>query len=210
MIVFMSGSKLFAFEEPKYTVVKKYDDIEIRKYSSYLVAETQVDTSFEDAGNIAHRLLFEYISGNNQKQEKIEMTVPVNQTNQQNDGEKIEMAVPVIQDLKLQSEGKYVVSFVVPSKYTMDSVPLPKDSRVTIRQIPEKTMAVREYSGTWSEKNYRENEKILFDTLKKNGLEQTGDPIYARYNPPWWPWFLRRNEVMVEIKRVSLEENKTE
>jgi hypothetical protein len=206
LTIVFGSIKIFALEEPDYELIKEYDEIEIRKYSYYLVAETKVDTSFEDAGNIAHGILFEYISGNNVRNEKMEMTVPVNQSNQEESGEKIDMAVPVTQEIKLKNDGQYNVSFVIPSKYTSEDVPLPRDSSVSIREIPGKMMAVRKYSGTWSKENYRENEKILLDAIEKYKLKQIGDPVYARYNPPWWPWFLRRNEVMVEINPANFDD----
>jgi hypothetical protein len=196
---FLGGEKLMAYEEPKYNVLKEYEEFEIREYSSYLVAETEVEGNFQDVAKTAHRILFEYISGNNVIQEKMEMTTPVNQRNYEPDGEKIEMTVPVQQSAKLKSDGKFVVSFVVPSKYTMETIPVPKDPKVKIREIPKKIIAARKYSGRWTEENYRENEKILIEEIKKNKLEILSDAIYARYNPPFWPWFLRRNEVLIEI-----------
>lgn len=188
-----------AYDEPEYKVIKEYDEFEIRKYSSYLVAETVIDTTFEDAGNAAFRFLFDYISGKNVRQEEIEMTIPVNQSNPEPEGEKIEMTTPVNQSAKLNTDGKYVVSFVMPLKYTMETIPTPKDDRVKIRKVEGKTVAVREYSGTWSEENFRENEQILMDELKKINIETIGTSNFARYNPPFWPWFLRTNEVQIEV-----------
>jgi hypothetical protein len=98
-----------------------------------------------------------------------------------------------------------MVSFVLPSKYNLVSAPLPKDKRISIREIPQKLMAVREYSGTWSEENYRENEKLLIEELNKKKIKIIGEPVYARYNPPFWPWFLRRNEAMIEVEFTDFE-----
>jgi len=206
LIISMAGGvTVMASEEPEYKVLKKYDQFEIREYSAYLVAETEVSSTFQDAGNIAFRILFDYISGNNVKQEKIKMTAPVHQKNTEDSGEKIEMTAPVSQKKALKQDGSYILSFVVPSKYTLETVPVPKDDRVSIREIPTEIMAVRRYSGSWKEKNYRRNETILMEALEKNDLEILSDPVSARYNPPFWPPFLKRNEVMAEI-RYSVSE----
>lgn len=188
-----------AYEEPEYKVIKEYDEIEIREYSSYLVAETVIDSTFEDAGSGAFNILFDYISGGNIKKEEIEMTIPVNQSKPKLEGEKIEMTTPVNQSAKLNADGNYVISFVMPLKYTMETIPTPKDERVKIRKVEGKTVAVREYSGTWSEENFRENEQILLEELKSENFQTIGASNFARYNPPFWPWFLRRNEVQIEI-----------
>jgi len=202
-LLFLISKNIFAIEEPEYKIVKEYEEFEIREYASYLVAEVEIDSTFEQASNKAFQILFKYISGNNVKQEEIEMTAPVNQMNSDISGEKIEMTVPVTQKSKLKSNGTYIISFVLPSKYNLETAPVPKDDRISIREIPKKLMAVRKYSGTWSEENYRENEKLLIDELNKNKLKIIGEPVYARYDPPFWPWFLRRNEVLIEIELFS-------
>ena len=103
---------VMAIEEPTYKIIKEFDEFEIRAYSPYLVAEIEIDSSFEEASNVGFRLLFKYISGENLKQEKIEMTTPVNQMNSGNSGEKIDMTTPVSQKVKLKGDGKYKISFV--------------------------------------------------------------------------------------------------
>ena len=202
--LFFSGS-IMAYEEPEYEVIAEYDEFEIREYSSYLVAETEIDSTFEEAGNAAFQFLFDYISGKNVKQEEIEMTIPVNQSNAEPEGEKIEMTTPVNQSAKLNAEGQYVISFVMPLKYTMETIPTPKNDRVKIRKVESKTVAVREYSGTWSEENFRENEQILLEELRKENIETIGTSNFARYNPPFWPWFLRTNEVQIEIDPATIK-----
>ena len=186
-------------EEPKYIVIKEYDEFEIRKYSSFIIAETEVISSHEEAGNKAFDILFKFISGNNIKKEEIKMTAPVLQQESDSKGEEIAMTAPVRQVTGSEEEGKYLISFVMPLHYTMESVPVPNDSRITIKEIPGRIMAVRKYSGTWSEKNFNENKTRLLNALRDNKYKITGQTEYARYNPPFWPWFLRRNEVMVEV-----------
>ena len=201
LILFTFGFRinLMAIEEPKYEVLKEYDEFEIRKYSSFIIAETEVISNHEDAGSDAFQVLFQFISGNNTKREEIEMTVPVRQVDNEPQSEEIAMTAPVRQVTESEEDGKYLISFVMPLSYTMQTVPVPNDERITIKEIPARVMAVRKYSGTWSEENYRENEEILLNELDKSEYEITGDPEFARYNPPILPWFLRRNEVMIEI-----------
>ena len=188
-----------AYEEPAYRVIEKNDVFEIRDYEPYLVAEVEVRADFKKAGNQAFRVLFDYISGENIRQEEISMTVPVNQQSVHDEGEKIEMTTPVLQTPGAEEVGTYRFSFVMPAEYTLDTLPLPKDERIEIRQVPAKKVAVLRYSGSWSESNYRKNESLLLTSLADRELATEGQPIYARYNSPFTLWFLRRNEVLVEL-----------
>ncbi len=201
LAVVVGGSAL-ASEEVSYKVIKKYRDFELRKYDSYLVAETEVKTDFDSAANKAFGLLVGYIGGENVKKEEISMTSPVNQQSSGKEGEKIAMTSPVTQIPGSESDGEksYIVSFVMPAKYNIKNIPDPVDPRVKIREVPSKLMAARTYSGTWSRTNYLENEKALLDALEEAGLKTVGLPIYARYDPPWTLWFNRRNEVIIEVE----------
>jgi len=202
-LVFFAGAAL-AEESggPAYKVAKEYDDFELRKYDSYLVAEVEVKSDLEGASYKAFRTLFEFIDGNNVRSEEIAMTSPVVQEPSE-EGEKIAMTSPVVQEPS-GKEKTYKVGFVMPGKYTLETLPKPADPKVKIRKVPERLVAVRRYSGTWSESNYRENEKALLEAIKEAGLETAGDPVWARYDPPWSLWFNRRNEVMVEVKDTDL------
>ena len=93
----------------------------------------------------------------------------------------------------------YVYSFVMERKYTLDTLPRPNDPRIVIRTNPERVMAVRSFSGGWSESNYLDNESALLADLESDGVDIVGNPVFARYNSPFKPWFLRRNEIMVEV-----------
>jgi hypothetical protein len=186
-----------AAEETPYEVIRQYSGFELRRYSPYLVAETRVTGKFEEVGNQAFRVLFGYISGDNRRNERIAMTAPVTQ---EPDGEKIQMTTPVIQAPAADGGANtYTLAFVMPSKYTMDTLPQPVDSRITLRPVPARWMAARRFSGTWSEDNYRRNEKALLEDVTAAGLQIAGEPLYARYNSPFTLWFLRRNEAMVEV-----------
>jgi hypothetical protein len=119
------------------------------------------------------------------------MTAPVAQT-----PTKIAMTAPVAQTA---SAGGYLIQFAMPREWTLETLPEPTDSRVTLRAMPARTIAVIRYSGTWSQRGYAEHLKMLQDALAQSGLTWHGEPMWARYDPPWKPWFLRRNEIWLEL-----------
>jgi len=188
-----------AYEQPNYDIVRKYDGFELRQYAPYIVAETLVSGDFDKVGNEAFRILVRYISGNNRKKIEIPMTAPVNQSPEMNAGEKIKMTAPVVQAPQGRNQGSYVFSFIMPSQYRLETLPEPEDPRIKLRQVKARLLAARTYSGTWSERRYRENEAALLEAAKAAGLTAVGEPIFARYNSPFTLWFLRRNEVLVEV-----------
>jgi hypothetical protein len=114
-------------------------------------------------------------------------------------GEKIQMTAPVVQAPQGKDQGSYIFSFIMPSKYTLETLPEPEDPRIKLRQVKAKLLAARTYSGTWSEQRYRDNEAALLEAVKAAGLTAVGEPIFARYNSPFTLWFLRRNEVLLEV-----------
>ena len=186
-----------AYEEASHTVVESNDVFEVREYAPMITAEVVVDESEGESNNSAFRILFNYISGNNISQEEIAMTTPV--ITQDTEGESIAMTTPVIESGNKGESDSYRFSFVMPASFTMDTIPMPKDERVQIVEVPAKRIAVRRYSGSWSEKNAEKNEAILLEALRESGIEVIGEPMVARYNSPFTLWFMRRNEVMVEI-----------
>jgi len=181
-------------EKARYEVLEKEGKFEVREYRPQIVAETVVEADFNDAGNIAFRRLFDYISGENRKKESIAMTAPVSQ---KTGSEKIAMTAPVNQQV---SEGKYAVSFLMPSKYTMETLPEPLDSSVRLRQIPARKIAAVRYSGSWSRKKYEAKKTLLDEFIKNKGLRIKGQDIFARYDPPFQIPFLRRNEALFEVE----------
>ena len=190
-ILLAAWSTAMAIDEPRYTLIRAYGAFEVRQYEPYLVAETVVRADAEEAGNQGFRLLAGYIFGQNKGARKIEMTAPVAQT-----PTKIAMTAPVAQSA---SPGGYVIQFSMPREWTLDTLPEPIDARVTLRAVPARKMAVIGYSGTWSQTNYEEHLKKLQDALHQEGLQWRGEPVWARYDPPWKPWFLRRNEISLEL-----------
>ena len=200
VLIALASTSVMAIEEPVFRVVGKSGRMELREYSSYLVAETRVKAEFANAGNLAFRPLFNYISGKNQRQEKIDMTAPVSQFAERDAGEKIAMTAPLTQVPAMDSEGNFVISFAMPARYNRDNIPRPTDARVSVREVPPRTMAVLAYSGTWSMARYAEHEAALREEVAKAGWAERGGIEFARYDPPIMPWFLRRNEVMVEVE----------
>lgn len=180
-------------EKPHYTVQEKQDGFEIRRYEAQVIAETLVEADFKDAGNIAFGRLFKYISGENRTQEDIPMTAPVSQTQP---SEKIPMTAPVSMQ---QTAGRYAVNFLLPSKYTLETAPEPMDERVVLKEIPAHTAAAIRYSGTWSQSRYEQKKNLLKDFIAAKELAPTGDPVFARYDPPFQLWFLRHNEVIIPV-----------
>lgn len=185
--------KTMAIEEASYVVITKDKEFEVREYAPHVLAETFVEGDLKDAGNQAFPKLFRYISGGNVSQTKVAMTLPVSQ---QPEGEKIQMTAPVGQQ---RVKDKWAVSFMMPKSFTLATLPKPDDASVTLRQVPAQKMAAIRYSGTWSEKRYLSHKLALESWVGKKGLTVTGGAIWARYNAPITPWFLRRNEIMIPV-----------
>jgi hypothetical protein len=183
-----------AIESPDFTVVRETKVFQIRHYSAYCVAEVVMNASATDAGSKAFPILAGYIFGKNKAKQTMEMTAPVIQ---KPESIKMDMTAPVMQ---VAGEGGYVVQFVMPKKYTLQTLPEPDDSRVKLREIPSKKVAVIKYSGTWSQKNYDNHLQLLQSALQQEGIATRGEPIYSRYNPPFTPWFMRTNEIWLEIQ----------
>lgn len=183
-----------ATKEPSYKVIKAEGDFEIREYVSYCVAETFVHTShLEDASNEGFRKLFRYISGDNRSKTEIEMTAPVTASK----SEKIEMTAPVTSTKMVDG---YLIAFVMPRRLSITTTPTPDDSSIHIREIPVHRVAVIRFSGRWTSTSMEEHGQELTEWISKNGITPIGAPVIARYNPPFTPWFLRRNEIQIEIK----------
>ncbi len=183
-----------AIEEPKYTVTKRDHGIEIRLYEPYIVAETVVDTSdFDEASNEGFRRLAGYIFGGNKMKKKISMTSPVTSEESQ----KIAMTAPVQTE---QRGTSLTMTFMMPSEFTMESLPVPNDARVKLRQIPSRKFAAISFSGRWTDENFQEHTEELKKWVDQQGLEVTGPPVIARYNPPFVPSFFRHNEVLIPVE----------
>ncbi|MBT8450757.1 MAG: heme-binding protein [Deltaproteobacteria bacterium] len=189
------GGGTVAYESPTYSVSQTLGNVEIREYRPYLVAETVVGGTPDTAGNEGFRILAKYIFGSNRGTRKIAMTAPVSQ--KKVGGTKIAMTSPVTQE-KVGDE--FVVQFMMPSEYTIEELPEPDDTRISFRQVPARTFAAVKYSGSWSQGNYQKHLALLLDELRSAGYEAIGEPIWARYDAPFKPWFLRRNEILTAFE----------
>ena len=164
-----------------YGVLKKLDGVEIRRYPPIVVARV------EGYGDGGFNILFQYISGNNRQKAKVAMTAPVL-------SEKIAMTAPVI-------SGGDSLAFVMPEGYTGENTPQPLDERVKIVEIPARDLAALRFSGRWSGRTFAARSKEMLDELDKAGVRSVGEVISMRYNSPFTPWFMRRNEVAVEVEQ---------
>ena len=192
------ASTVMATEEPKYLLLEKSEPFELRAYAPLIVAEVKVDGDSDAASNQGFRLIAAYIFGKNQVSEKIAMTAPVGiESSEQNKSTKIAMTAPV----GIESTGnQWTVSFVMPSEYTLASLPKPLDPQVKIRELPAEKKAVITFSGFYNEEKVKEKTQALRDWMKSRNLKSTGEPQFARYNPPWTLPFMRRNEVLIQIQ----------
>jgi len=183
-----------AIEEPEFEVVQRLDTVEIRQYAPYVVAEVTVPGPADSAGNRAFPLLAGYIFGKNKGERKMAMTAPVTQTPTP---VKMAMTAPVTQ--APVAEG-YLVQFVLPKSVTLDTAPEPLDPRVKIREVAAHRVAAVRFSGFWSEDNYQRHLSQLTTGLQAAGLRWKGEPVYSRYDAPWTPWFMRRNEIWLALE----------
>lgn len=172
-------------EEPEYETVRRDGDIEIRDYDAMLVAETVKSGYHEKARRTGFETLYDFIRGGNGSSKKIAMTIPVLQQLSEGDG-----------------RGKgWAIRFVMPKKYAKSNLPSPTSSDVAIAEVPARRLAVIQFSGSFNASLASKKLMGLYNYLSDEGLKQKGDPIYAFYNPPWVPGFMRRNEILVEVER---------
>jgi len=199
-IILLFANLAMAIEEPKYTLVEKSGAFELRAYAPKVLAETLVDGSLDAASSVGFRRIADYIFGNNTAHnggnEKISMTAPVTMAaeSDKSASEKISMTAPVTMQ---RTDGKWRMYFVMPSQYTLSTLPTPNNPAVTLRELPSTRMAVIRFSGWAGEEKTAKQTAELMAWLKRKNIVPIGEPELARYNPPWTLPFLRRNEVMV-------------
>jgi hypothetical protein len=198
VVIFVTGYAM-AIEEPKFSLIEKSGDFELRLYNPMIIAETYVDGSLSEASNAGFRLIAGYIFGGNKSRkdsssEKIPMTAPVTL---ESSSQKIEMTAPVVVESK---DNQWRVHFVMPAGYTLNSLPIPNDSRVFLREIPEHKAAVIVFSGFAGEDKVKDKTAVLLDWIKSKEFNAKSTPQLARYNPPWTLPFFRRNEILINIE----------
>ncbi len=184
--------------QASYLVKKTLDNgVEIREYPEEIWA-----TATAKNENDAFGPLFRYISGENEKREKIEMTTPVvtsapaNTESAPNEGEKIEMTAPVV---TTDTEKGLYMAFIMPERYDIQTIPRPTSSNVEIQLIEPRTLATIRFSGYMNEGSFRDNLERLNKTLKERGILTKGEPLRMQYNDPWTPPFYRRNEIALQV-----------
>lgn len=183
-----------ATEEPKFTSVLREGDFELREYPALVVAEVSVGGDRDAASNAGFRLLAGYIFGGNTRRERLPMTAPVVQS--KSASESIPMTAPVIQ---IADKDRWTVQFVMPSNQTLDTLPVPNDARVHLRQLPATRFAVVQFSGLAGSDDVEKQTALLRGFITRQQLKVAGSAALARYNPPWTLWFMRRNEVMIPV-----------
>ena len=183
-----------AVEEPLYTVTLKEDPIEIREYPALIAAEVSVSGERAVAIKTGFRMLASYIFGENTQQQRIAMTAPVIQAPAAQ--ETIPMTAPVIQTA---TEDAWLIRFMMPRGYALETLPKPNDTRVGLILIPKTRFAVIRFSGMAKEAEITQKTAELNGFINLHSLTVAGLPSLARYNPPWTLWFMRRNEIMIPL-----------
>ena len=176
LTLLLAGPMVMALEEPKFEVIAEFDEIEIRRYEPYVVAE--VDVPDDSSG---FRKLAGYIFGGNEQGEKMAMTAPV-------------------ESRQSEQQDNTTYSFVMERKYTLETLPTPDDQQIRLLERPARIVAVHRYSGRWTDKNFRKHRDKLLQALEKNNISPAGPAEQARYNSPFTPSFLRRNEVIIPVE----------
>lgn len=182
-----------ATEEPKFSLVLKDGAFELRDYAATVVAEVTVTGTQGEASRHGFSLLAGYIFGGNTAHQKIAMTAPVTKIPK---GQTIAMTAPVTQ---IQGAGEWLVRFTMPAAYRLEDLPVPRDPAVSLHAQPPARLAVLRFSGLAGEAKVAEATARLLEWVAARGLVVAGPSQVSRYNPPWIPWFLRRNEVMVPV-----------
>ena len=199
-------------EQQPFDLVRRYPGFELRRYPAHTVAQITVHASFDKAGNSAFRSLFGYISGQNRTNTSVSMTAPVVQAGpphpagqatggQDGRSEKVAMTAPVVQ--RPSGEDEFVVAFVLPTSLTADTAPVPTNPQVPIHTDPAVLAAVLSYSGGWSRSGFDKHNAQLQQAVLNAGLTPIGPPRFARFDPPFKPWFLRHNEVVQDVQEPA-------
>ena len=167
-----------------YRTIKRIDKVEIRLYPALIIARVK---GYDDNG---FNILFNFINGNNQQKSKVKMTAPVI-------SQHIEMTSPVISD-------RGSIAFVMPKKYALETTPIPLDERINIISIPSRIIAALKFTGRWSQSIFDKQSKLLLNEISKYDIKKKGNLFIMRYSGPFTPWFLRRNEVAVEVAENNI------
>ncbi|MFT5036680.1 MAG: hypothetical protein ACI9VM_000243 [Candidatus Azotimanducaceae bacterium] len=201
LVIWLVGSYVVIrnLEEPSYTVLEKRKGYEVRKYDPYIIAETEVTGSYSDSLNEGFRVIADYIFGNNTSKTSIAMTTPV----LENKSESIAMTVPVINTS--ENEQVRIISFVLPSKYTLETLPEPNNSKVRLTEVKARTVVALRFNWYAMESRAAKKQALLEALIAKDGLVVNGPVQVAQYNPPFSMPLMRRNEIIIPIADVVEE-----
>lgn len=195
LLISLLPSTVSAVDEPSHIVLLKQEKFEVRQYHPMILAEVTVTGDMRRAGSSGFRPLADYIFGNNQLATKVEMTAPVTRT----ESTKIAMSAPVT---RVKNENKsWTVSFVMPEKWTMETLPKPNNPDIIIREVAGEVIAILEFSGRGSEVMHKKKQIQLEQWIAKQGYTAIAEARYAGYDAPWVPWPFRRNEVMIPVAK---------
>lgn len=190
--------------EPSYTVEREVEEprIEVREYAPMIVAITRVDTrDYDRASSIGFRRLADYIFGENTRQENIGMTAPVFQSVERQEGEEIGMTAPVFR--QKDAQGRWVMSFVMPERYTMETLPRPVTDDIELEQVPARKVAVLRFNGSMSADRFAQKARELEAWIAGSGYVAASAPRMAGYDPPLTIPYFRRNEVLIVVEEPA-------
>ena len=195
--------EVMAIETPRYIVLDKQDDFEIRQYEPRIVAEVSVDGDIDEASGNGFRLLADYIFGSNRISDEQKANTHSDENNA-----KIAMTAPVtVEPLVFKSNlaesNAWRVEFTMPSQYDLNTLPKPINNSISIRQIPTTFYAVITYSGMNTAQRINKETLKLLSWIEQKNIQAIGTPELARYNPPWTLPLFRRNEILVPINREA-------
>jgi hypothetical protein len=193
----VASTAVHATEEPKYRIVQSHEVFEVRQYEPYTVAEVVVPGPADKAGNQGFSILAAYIFGKNKGATKMEMTARVRQTPAPM---KLPMTAPVTQSA---TPSGFLVQFVMPRAFTMATLPEPTDPRIVLREVGRRRHAVIRYSGSSGQANYNKHLDQLRSAVERAAIATHGEPVFSRYDAPYVPPFLRRNEIWLEATQAS-------
>jgi hypothetical protein len=190
-VILSTGFALAATEEPKYSVLLKEDAFELRQYAALILAETAVNGDMDSASSQGFRAIADFIFGNNKApgqntSAKIAMTAPVT-------------VQPRANDNSLREARDWRIQFVMPSEYTMATLPKPNNQAVQLREVPAQRFAVLRYSGLNTASKVEDKTQELLAWVKTKNWQTVGSPQLSRYDPPWTLPMWRRNEIRVEV-----------
>ena len=195
-IFILISNSIMATDEPDFNLILKEDKFEIREYASKIIAQVEVFGDFDDASSKGFTILADYIFGNNTSTDgnsRIEMTAPVEMEPL---AQKINITKPILTE---GSDNNWIVSFIMPNEFTLETLPKPNNKSIKILSLPKEKYAVIVFSGLVRESSYLEKEKLLNQFIKEKKLKTSGEIKIARYNPPWTLPFFRRNELMLKV-----------